>query len=166
VSRTGSAVTVAPKQLGLAARECGSDKALLVGRGSVAAPRADDADAGTAVGYAGPACRGQDPSLWDVDHDVHTSLLSRCAKCARAVQICTSCPIRQACGADAVRCRDVATIRGGRALGFTAAGQIAPVPNCGFCGLPVFRGRCARYCSALCTRMRASAVRNAKSATA
>jgi hypothetical protein len=107
----------------------------------------------------GPACRGQDPTFWDLDHQVHTSLFARCDKCARAVAICTGCPVRLACRADATRFGDVHTIRGGRALASTSFGRPEPVPECEVCGLPVLRGRRARCCSVLCTRIRAAAAR-------
>lgn len=102
------------------------------------------------------ACRRHDPTLWDIDHAVHSSVLGRCEKCALALRICQTCPLRQRCRDEAIRHGDVYTIRGGWALVPVAPRRperrAVPAPQCGHCSLPVLRGHGATFCSALCAR--------------
>lgn len=117
----------------------------------------------TAIPDAAPACRGQDPALWDVDHALHTRLTHRCPKCVGAVAICARCPVREACWAEALREGDVHTIRAGRALLPPYPGGVPrPAPACAYCGLPVLGGKGSRCCSTRCAAYERSAHRPAK----
>jgi hypothetical protein len=101
------------------------------------------------------ACRGHDPTLWDVDHEKHKVRFRACAKCAKALRICRDCPVRDLCAAQAEGLADVATMRAGWVLVPEiegGRGQVRPARPCPGCSLPVLRGPVARYCSTLCRR--------------
>jgi len=112
------------------------------------------------------ACRGQDPTLWDLDHETHRGLSHRCVKCQAALALCQRCPVRRRCADEAVATHDVYTIRGGWPMVLVASRrprhQSAPAVQCVQCGLPVLRGARARFCSTICGRVWAATARRTR----
>jgi hypothetical protein len=109
-----------------------------------------------ATAHPQAACRAKDPTLWDIDHESHLNLFSRCRKCVAALAVCRRCPVRQRCADEAAATDDVYTIRGGWPMVPPVSGRTdlpaVPAPGCPVCGLPVLRGVRSRYCSTMCGR--------------
>jgi hypothetical protein len=117
----------------------------------------------TAIDHVDAACRGQDPTLWDTDHETHGSLFGRCQKCIAALRICQRCPQRGRCREEATEQQDVYTIRGGWAMVPTARRRkpqrVVAADACEHCRLPVLRRQGERFCSLQCARRQAALTR-------